>query len=82
MHKYRDDIFPPVYSSLFCIKKNRPKVGEQIKWMRLGDLFKQREMVLAKSKYTSIQITKHDEGYCQDYFPGTFNCLLGCPKIL
>jgi hypothetical protein len=27
-YKYKDDIFPPVYSSLFCLKKGRPKVGE------------------------------------------------------
>lgn len=26
--KFKDEIFPPVYSSLFTVKRNRAKIGE------------------------------------------------------
>lgn len=56
--KYKDDIFPPVYSSLFSSRKQKTKLGADIKWMRLGTLFEEREMVLAKPNYSSIEIYK------------------------
>lgn len=45
-YKYRDEIFPPVYSSLFATKIGRPKVGEELSWMRISDIFSDREICI------------------------------------
>lgn len=53
-YKYKDEIFPPVYSSLFEGKKSRQKVGEEIAWMRISDIFKGRQLTLAKTSKNHI----------------------------
>lgn len=81
-YKYKDEIFPPVYSSLFQGKKSRLKVGEEIAWMRLSDVFKDRELTLAKTFKTNILVTKTSQSYVEDYLLGAFNSLLGSPRLL
>ena len=62
-YKYKDDLFPPVYSSLFSLKKSRPKPGTEIKWMRIGNLFPDKHQILAKPASTDIEIFKGDDSY-------------------
>lgn len=49
--------------------------------MRIGDLYSEKDLVLSKPS-SSIEIYKTEYSYCEDYFPGALNCLIGCDALL
>lgn len=61
--KYRDEIFPPVASSLFAAKKGREKIGEEVSWMRISELFKSRNLtVVGKQR---VEVKREEGSYAQ-----------------
>lgn len=78
--KYRDEIFPPVAASLFAAKKGREKIGEDVSWMRLSELFKGKNLRLAGGQ--RVEVIREDGSYAQEFLVGAMNCLAGCPKLL
>lgn len=58
--KYTDTVFPPVYSSLFLLSKEKHSRSD-IKWKRIGDLFNGKNPVLLAGKDPSI-ITSNGAG--------------------
>lgn len=51
--KYTDTVFPPVYSSLFLLSKDRHSKSD-IKWKRISDLFCGKNPILLAGKEPSI----------------------------
>lgn len=67
-------------SSIFAAKKGREKLGDDISWMRLPELFKGRALTLVGPQ--RVEIAGRAESYAQEYLVAAMNCLSGCPKLL
>lgn len=67
-------------SSIFAAKKGREKLGDDISWMRVSDLFKGRGLTLVGPQ--RVEVTRREDSYAQEYLVSAMNCLSGCPKLL
>ena len=61
--KYKDELFPPITSSLFRggITKNKNLKMDTIRWVRLADLFKDKKMCLLPKGRSYFEI------YCNQW---------------
>lgn len=50
--------------------------------MRIGDLFKDKELTLAKTFKSNLEVTKTQESYAEDYFVGALNSIMGSTRLL
>ena len=83
--KYTDNLFPPLYSSLFIVagQKKGIKVGTELQWRRLGDLFADVPTTLI-GRYGASQarIVLPPNSYAVDMMAVVLNAVSHCSCIL
>ena len=82
--KYKDELFPPILSSIFRggVIKNSELKGENIRWMRLADLFRDRRTCVISKTRSNIEIYCELWKECGNFIGDAFTAIKDCKGLL
>ena len=79
--KFEDENFPPVASSLFPFSSRDQGFYKNLKWMRVTEVFKGRNLMLWNSSKPTQNLTAGSD-LCPSYIIQALNCLRRSTKFL
>ena len=79
--KFEDANFPPVMSSLFPFLSKDRGFQSNLKWMRISEIFKGRNIMLWNPSKLTQNLTSGSD-FCPSYLVQALNCLRTSPKFL